>query len=96
MRTFDGSKLNIVGQTKLYLKLKLPSGFTSKKLLQALIIDHSYDRGMLISWVDGLAFGIISNIFPFREDTDSEDDSKSDDNYDDKGKDDDSDSDSET
>ena len=44
MRTYNGLDLNIVGQTHLYLKIKTKKGFTMKKLLHALVIDHSYDR----------------------------------------------------
>ena len=72
MRTFDGTKLNIIGQTKFYLKFKTPKGYTSKKLMQDLVIDHAYDREMLISWVDCIAFGIISNVFPLPDDNDPE------------------------
>ena len=72
MRAFNGSKLNIIGQTKFYLKFKKPGGFTAKKLMHALVIDEAYDREILISWIDCLAFGIISNIFPLPDDTDPE------------------------
>ena len=41
MRTYNGLDLNIVGQTHLYLKIKTKKGFTTKKLLHALVIDHS-------------------------------------------------------
>ena len=43
-----------------------------KKLLHALIIDQSYDREILISWDNCLAFGMIPNTFPL---PDSESDS---------------------
>ena len=43
-----------------------------KKLLHALVIDHSYDREILISWDNCPAFGIIPNTFPL---PDSESDS---------------------
>ena len=70
MRAFNGSKLKIKGQTKFYLKFKKPGGFTAKKMMQALVIDEAYDREILISWTDCLAFGIISKIFPMPDDTD--------------------------
>ena len=65
MKTYNGLGLKIVGQTKLYLKIKTRRGFTSKKLLHALVVDHSYDREILISWDNCLAYGIIPESFPY-------------------------------
>ena len=73
MRTYNGSDINIVGQTHLYLKIKTKKGFTTKNLLHALVIDHSYDREILISWDNCLAFGIIPKSFPLPDiDSDSD------------------------
>ena len=83
MRTFDGSDLNIVGQTHLYLKIKTYKGFTTKKLLHALVIDYSHDREILISWDNCLAFGIIPKKFPILDlETDSDEDEDADHNHD--------------
>ena len=73
MKTYNGLGLKIVGQTQLYLKIKTRRGFTTKKLLHALVVDHSYDREILISWDNCLAFGIIPKSFPYPDiDSDSD------------------------
>ena len=65
MKTYNGLGMKIVGQTKLYMKIKTRRGFTSKKLLHALVVDHSYDREVLISWDNCLAYEIIPESFPY-------------------------------
>ena len=65
MKTYNGLGMKIVGQTKLYMKIKTRRGFTSKKLLHALVVDHSYNREVLISWDNCLAYGIIPESFPY-------------------------------
>ena len=41
MKTYNGLGMKIVRRTKLYMKIKTRRGFTSKKLLHALFVDHS-------------------------------------------------------
>ena len=73
MKTYNGLGLKIVGQTQLYLKIKTRKGLTTKKLLHALVVDHSYDREILISWDNCLSFGIIPKSFPYPDmDSDSD------------------------
>ena len=69
MKSFDGSKLDVVGQTKLYRRIK---GSKSKKMFHALVVAESYDREILLSWVDCLSCGIVANQFSYPSE-DSED-----------------------
>ena len=64
--------------------MKTHNGFTTKKLLHALVIDHSYDWKVLLSWVNCISFGIITNIFPIpNTETDSDTYPDTDNNLDD-------------
>ena len=49
MKSYTGSGMKVVGQTKLHIKIKTKKGYTSKKLLHSLVVDHSYDWEVLIS-----------------------------------------------
>ena len=51
--------MKVVGQTKFFIKIKTRKGYTSKKLLHCLVVDHSYDLEILISWDKCILFGII-------------------------------------
>ena len=59
MKSYTGSGMKVVGQTKFYIKIKTRKGYTSKKLLHCLVVNHSYDREILISWDNCILFGII-------------------------------------
>ena len=75
MKSYTGSGMKVVGQTKLYIKIKTKKGYTSKKLLHSLVVNHSYDREILISWDNCIAYGIIPDTFPYcfmDEDSDTE------------------------
>ena len=61
MTSFDGSELNIIGQTKMHLRVK---GSRSTKMIHTLIVEVAHDREILLSWVDCLAWGIITPQFP--------------------------------
>ena len=53
-----------------------------KKLLHALVIDHSYNREILISLDNCLPFGIIPKTFPLPDiDTDSDESEDTDHNH---------------
>ena len=41
MKSYTGSGMKIVGQTKLYIKIKTKRGYTSKKLLHSLVVHYS-------------------------------------------------------
>ena len=65
MRSYIGSGMKVVGQTKFYIKIKTRKGYTSKKLLHCLVVNHSYDHEILISWDNCILFGIIPENFPY-------------------------------
>ena len=57
--------MKVVGQTKFYINIKTWKGYTSKKLLHCLVVDHSYDCEILISWDNCILLGIIPENFPY-------------------------------
>ena len=65
MKSYTGSGMKVVGQTKFYIKIKTRKGYTSKKLLHCLVVDHSYDCEILISWDNFILFVIIPENFPY-------------------------------
>merc|ERR1711954_435661 len=50
MKSYHGANMKIKGQTKCYIQIQHRKGFTSKKLLHALVIEDAYDQEILISW----------------------------------------------
>merc|ERR1712081_100413 len=50
---------------KCFIQLEHSKGFTTKKLLHALIIENEYDQEILISWDNCILMGIIPENFPY-------------------------------
>ena len=65
MPSFDGSEWNVVGQAWLFFKIKGPNGYTPKKMLHCLIVNHFYDREILLSCGECLSYGMITNNCPY-------------------------------
>ena len=65
MNSYTGSGMKVVGQTKFFIKIKTKKGYTSKKLLHCLVVDHSYDCKILISWDNCILMGIIPKSFQY-------------------------------
>merc|ERR1711954_362978 len=53
------------GQTKCFIQIQHRKGFTTKKLLHALVIENAYDQEILISWDNCILIGIIPESFPY-------------------------------
>ena len=65
MKSYTGSGMKVVGQTKFFIKIKTRKGYTSKKMLHCLVVNHSYDCEILNSWDNCILFGIIPENFPY-------------------------------
>merc|ERR1711954_582970 len=65
MKSYQGENMKIVGQTRCFLQIQHNKGFTSKKLLHALVIEKAYDQEILISWDNCILMGIIPENFPY-------------------------------
>ena len=65
MKSYTGSGMKVVEHTKFFIKIKTRKGYTTKKMLHCLVVDHSYDREILISWDNCILFGIIPENFPY-------------------------------
>merc|ERR1711954_529444 len=65
MKSYHGGNMKIVGQTKCFIQIEHSKGFTTKKLLHALIIEDAYDQEILISWDNCILMGIIPENFPY-------------------------------
>merc|ERR1711954_517868 len=57
--------MKIRGQTKCFIQIQHRKGFTTKKLLHALVIEDAYDQEILISWDNCILMGIIPESFPY-------------------------------
>ena len=44
MKSYQGSGMNVVGQTKFFLLIQTRRGYTTKKMLHCLVIDKAYDN----------------------------------------------------
>ena len=49
MKSYQGSGMEVVGQTKFFLQIQTRKGFTRKKMLHCLVVDKTYDHEILIS-----------------------------------------------
>merc|ERR1711954_148524 len=65
MRSYQGSGMQVVGQTKFFLQIQTRRGFTTKKMFHCLIVDNAYDNQILISWDNCVLMGIIPESFPY-------------------------------
>merc|ERR1711954_554229 len=65
MKSYHGANMKIKGQTKCFIQIQHRKGFTSKKLLHALVIEDAYDQEILISWDNCILMGIIPESFPY-------------------------------
>ena len=75
MKSYQGSGMEVVGQTKFFLQIQTRRGYTTKKMLHCLVIDKAYDNEILISWDNCILMGIIPESFPYcflEEDLESE------------------------
>ena len=57
--------MKIVGQTRCFLQIQHKKGFTTKKLLHALVVEKAYDQEILISWDNCIIMGIVPENFPY-------------------------------
>merc|ERR1712112_480767 len=48
MKSYHGGNMKIVGQTRCFIQIEHSKGFTTKKLLHALVIEDAYDHEILI------------------------------------------------
>merc|ERR1711954_407281 len=65
MRSYQGSGMQVVGQTKFFLQIQTRRCFTTKKMFHCLIVDNAYDNKILISWDNCVIMGIIPESFPY-------------------------------
>ena len=75
MKSYQGSGMEVIGQTKFFLHIQTRKGFTTKKMLHCLVVDKTYDHEILISWDNCILMGIIPESFPYcflEEDLESE------------------------
>ena len=75
MKSYQGSGMEVVGQTKFFLQIQTRKCFTMKKMLHCLVVDKTYDHEILISWDNCILMGIIPESFPYcflEEDLESE------------------------
>ena len=75
MKSYSGSGMEVMGQTKFSIKIQTRKDFTTKKMLHCLVVDKTYDHEILISWDNCILMGIIPESFPYcflEEDLDTE------------------------
>merc|ERR1711954_629983 len=65
MKSYHGSGMEVVGQTRFFLQIQTRRGYTTKKKLQCLVIDKAYDNEILISWDNCILMGIVPESFPY-------------------------------
>merc|ERR1711954_16097 len=65
MKSYHGANMKIRGQTKCFIQIQHRKGFTTKKLLHALVIEDAYDQEILISWDNCILMGIKPESFPY-------------------------------
>ena len=65
IQTYDGKSLKLVGQTKMFLRIK---GSHSIKLVHAIVVSGAAAQEILLSWQEMIAWGILGPNFPYPPD----------------------------